>query len=236
VNASHRLVSPLYPDGTFELVTIPDPASPVSYGDVPRLRGVVPERFWGMGTHYDPEFETKTYGDNCGRAPRAAALKACRPGDYLFFIARLVAESGPVFALVGFLRVEAVLARACGPAPERFAANAHELRARAQSCWDGFWVFAGGPESRLFQRAVIVGRGQAELLLRDRAGGPWSWRPDRSDLQTIGSYTRSCRCIIDPVREPARAQAFWRWLEGSGQVAAQVPLRQQEQPLAYSAG
>jgi putative DNA base modification enzyme with NMAD domain len=220
VNAAHRLHSPLRPDGTFTLVTIPearDLPGLVRYGDVPAMRGAVPEQYWERTTHYDPEFETLTYGDNCGWAPRAAALKACTPGDWLFFIARLVAGAGPCFAVVGCLHVEAVL-RDVGGRPDeaalaRFGANAHIRRGLAdEACWDGFWVFAGGPGSGLFERALVIGRAEADLLLRDRGGQPWDWRGGRSELQTIGSYTRSCRCIIDPELDAERAQAWWALL------------------------
>ena len=233
VNAAHRLASPLHEDGSFTLVTIPEAAQGLrTYGDIPQLRAVVPERYWQTTTHYDPEFETLTYGDNCGWAPRAAALKKCGVGDWLFFIARLAHTAGPVFAVVGCLCVEAVLRDVrAQPKPEalrRFAANAHVRRGLADpTCWDGFWVFAGGPGSRLLARAAIVGREAAELLFRNRSGGSWEWRPNRSDLQTIGSYTRSCRCVIDPALEPDRAAGWWRWLEAS-QVVGQVPLGDQE--------
>src|SRR5487761_415392 len=99
VNAAHRLRSLLRQDGSFTLVTIPeqrDLPGCVRYGDVPALRAAVPGQYWPRTTHYDPEFDTLTYGDNCGWAPRAAALKSCRPGDWLFFIARLVGPGGPV--------------------------------------------------------------------------------------------------------------------------------------------
>ena len=61
----------------------------------------VPERFWNRRSHYDPEFDTCTYGDNCASAPRAAALKACRPGDWLFFIARLVGAGRGAVRMAG---------------------------------------------------------------------------------------------------------------------------------------
>jgi hypothetical protein len=220
VNAAHRLQSPLHEDGSFTLVTIPedrDLPGLVRYGDVPALRAVVPEKYWGRATHYDPEFETLTYGDNCGWAPRAAALKACRAGDWIFFIARLVGAIGPAFAVVGCLQIEAILRdvrqHPGQPALTRFAANAHVRRALAQpSYWDGFWVFAGGPASQAFDRALLVGREEADLLLRNRAGSGWEWRANRTELQTIGSYTRSCRCVIDPELDAARAGEWWAML------------------------
>jgi hypothetical protein len=220
VNAAHRLRSPMHDDGSFTLVTIPeerDLPGLVRYGDLPALRMCVPQKDWARTTHYDPEFETHTYGDNCGWAPRAAALKSCREGDWIFFIARLIGAAGPLFAVVGGLAVEAVL-RDVRRQPSatklaRFGANAHVRRGLADpSYWDGFWVFAGGPGSGLFPRALVIGRAEAELLFRDRTGGPWEWRPGRTDLQTIGSYTRSCRCVIDPSVDRERAATWWALL------------------------
>jgi Nucleotide modification associated domain 3 len=226
VNAQHRFVSPLHDDGSFTLVTIPetiDGPGLVHYGDVSRLRKVVPERYWNRATHYDPEFETLTYGDNCGTAPRAAALKSCREGDWIFFIARLVGAAGPVFGLVGGLQIEAIL-RDVRRAPSRqtmrrFGANAHIRRGCADPrYWDGFWVFGGGPGSCVFERVLVIGREEADLLFTDRSGGSWLWRDGRTDLQTIGSYTRSCRCVIDPEANPARAQEWWALLDQHDQV------------------
>ncbi|GEM_PF-358181 len=226
VNASHRLVSPLRHDGSFSLVTIPEEprlAGPslVRYGDVPHLRSAVPPRFWDQPTHYDPEFETRTYGDNCASAPRAAALKRCRPGDWIVFITRLVRDSIPCFALVGGLHVEAILrdvrARPAAAALRRFGRNAHVRRGLADPAfWNGFWVFAGSSASGLFPRAAIVGRDEADLLFRDREGKGWLWREGRTELQTIGSYTRSCRCVVDSAADPERAEALWRLIARSG--------------------
>ncbi len=231
-NASHRLTSPLRPDGSFTLVSIPEDCDLqgerlVRYGQVPHLREAVPERFWTRATHYDPEFETLTYGDNCGRAARAVALKSCLPGDWIVFIARLVGATGPIFALVGMLEIEGILKDVRShPGPEdigRYGSNAHIRRATADPrLWDGFWVFAGTPRSGLFETAVQIARPEAEVLLRDRLGGLWEWRQDRSELQTIGSYTRSCRCIIDPAREPDRHKRFWE-LVSRGYVRKPLP-------------
>ena len=96
-NASHRFCSPLFPDGTFEFIPIPEDGPPqgqsiVSYCDLASfnrpgqsLMKYVPQRLWYRAAHNDPEFETFTFGDNCERSPRAAALKRIDVGDLLFF-------------------------------------------------------------------------------------------------------------------------------------------------------
>jgi hypothetical protein len=166
-NASHPYASPLFPDGTFELLPIIETPAAAGRHSVRfaglrswnypgrDLRQMFPERVRDLAAHFDPEFETGTYGDNCGRSPRAAALKAVKPGDLLFFIARLVrrAPSGysPAvrfprartprdtgwpdqagkagFYLIGFLEISDVLrdvrGRPSGAELARFGSNAH---------------------------------------------------------------------------------------------------------------
>ena len=220
-NSSHRFLSPLFDDGTFEFITIPEepfaegPHS-VRYRDLrshydpnESLAKWVPDRLLDAATHFDPEFGTNTYGDNCERAPRAFGLKEARAGDLMFFLVRLArwsagrftGETG--FSLIGFIEVESVFRAPSDPAgaasPERYAANAHVRRAMNNArFWDAFWVFAGTDRSTRFDRAVPVNRAFADLVLRTATGGPYVWPKNRSELQVIGSYTRACRRIIDP--------------------------------------
>lgn len=241
-NASHPFRSPIFADGTFEMLPIPEERnlpgdSPVRFGDLrsfynPQvdLRPYIPRRLWGYPCHLDPEFDNFTYGDNCDTAPRAAALKSVLPGDFIFFIARLVGfengvsarpisvspGAGAGFYLVGYLEVESVLAAVTGPPVAADMAwagnNAHIRRAlTAPEWWNGFWVFGGSANSQRFRKAVPVDRDLASRAFRTAAGQPWRWDHRRSELQVIGSYTRSCRCVIDP-KEPGdqeRAAHFW---------------------------
>ncbi len=129
-NASHRFAGPVFPNGRFEFLPIPEsPDLPgplaVRYGDLrsfydpdQSLAAYFPERVRALATHNDPEFETFTYGDNCEANARAAGLKSAGPGDYLVFLVRLAEWSGgspkgPTgrhgFYLVGVLRVEGVM-------------------------------------------------------------------------------------------------------------------------------
>ncbi|MBI4329199.1 MAG: hypothetical protein HY685_04975 [Chloroflexi bacterium] len=235
VNASHRVKSPLFPDGTFELLPIPEerrwwaPTLP-AYPKLERfntpgesLALYVPERYRNVRVHHDPEFETFTYGDNPNTSPRAAGLKAAGPGDCLFFLARLVPwldgrfHDEPGFYLVGYLEIEEVLKDVIrfpsGREFQVFGANAHVRRAAYHpKALDGFWVWKGSPSSRRLRYAVPLTRELCDATLRDANGEPWRWDAGRSDLQVIGSYTRAARLVIDPSTPDGREQAerWWR--------------------------
>ena len=184
VNASHPVSSRLRADRTFELLPIPEtvPWRP------PMLRG------WrGRAVHIDPDFTSTpaTYGDNCRRAGRAFSLRRAQQGDLIVFIARLVNDN-PGFYLVGSLEVEDVLPDvAADPGDGWWNGNAHVRRARATASWDRFWVFKGGPNSKLFDRAAPFTRKELTALF----GDDLRWPAQRTELQTIGSYTRAVRRI-----------------------------------------
>lgn len=238
VNASHRFASPLFDDGSFEFITIPETPADIQGENIVRYRDLrsvhdpkrdltknIPARFWDMPTHNDPEFVTLTYGDNCGWSSRAAALKNILPGDFLFFIVRLdrwrngspTGEFG--FYLIGYLEVEKIFAnvteRPDGAAMNRIGRNAHVRRGLTeQKYWDGFWVFTGSKNSQCFEKAVPVTRELCEQVFTAADDTPWRWRGGRTDLQVIGSYTRSCRCVIDQAipGQEERANRFWEWV------------------------
>ena len=235
-NASHRFAGPVFDDGAFEFLPIPEdrqlPAGVgVRYSDLQShnesgrdLQPYVPPRLWDGTTHNDPEFETFTYGDNCGTSPRAASLKRVEPGDLLLFLARLErwtdgkATGAFGFYLVAYLEIEQVFRDVRSPPDDatlaRIRNNAHVRRGFSDPVlWDGFWVFTGSARSRRFPRAVPVTRELAEMAFTTATGSPWRWSPTRTDLQVIGSYTRSCRCIIDPAipGHQRRARALWEW-------------------------
>ncbi|MCI0438564.1 MAG: hypothetical protein L0177_05475 [Chloroflexi bacterium] len=235
-NASHRFCSPVFEDGAFEFLPIPetpdlsDPHA-VRYKDLKAfsdgrdLKRHIPARLWEVSTHNDPEFETFTYGDNCEVSPRAASLKRAQPGDFLFFIARLerwldgkpTREYG--FYLIGFLEIAEIFPRIDSRPPDavitRIGNNAHVRRGLYDAAlWDSFWVFRGSERSRRFLRAVPVTRELASRVFTCADGSPWQWDSGRTDLQVIGSYTRSCRCVIDPHKpgHSERARALWEWI------------------------
>ncbi len=227
VNASHMgkgLKSPRFPDGRFEFVTIPERKEFQSGEGLVRyselkcwneasqpLTRYLPPTQWDKITHFDPEFDGWTYGDECGRAVRAMGLKQMRVGDLLVFLARLTdyqngqftAQAG--FYLIGYLEIAEILSEVRSEPEaaifERLGHNAHLRRAINLPGWyDGFYIFRGSDRSHRFDIAQPFGRTEAELYLRDKAGNDWIWKEGRSDLQIIGSYTRTCRCILNPER------------------------------------
>ena len=184
VNASHPVSSPLHSDGTFDLLPIPERLT----WRPPLVRG------WrGRAVHLDPDFTTTpaTYGDNCRRAGRAFSLRRAQEGDLIVFLARLV-NHRPGFYLVGSLEIEDVLADVAeDPGDGWWDGNAHVRRARATGSWDCFWVFKASPNSRLFDRAASFAREELTTVL----GNGLRWPAHRTELQTIGSYTRAVRRI-----------------------------------------
>jgi Nucleotide modification associated domain 3 len=184
VNASHPVSSPLHADGTFELLPIPEtvPWRP------PMVRG------WrNHAVHRDPDFTSTpaTYGDNCRRAGRAFSLRRAQQGDLIVFIARLV-NHHPGFYLVGSLEIEDVLPDvAVDPGQGWWDGNAHVRRGRATGSWDCFWVFKGSPRSKMFTRAESFTRKELTTVFGDQL----RWPAHRTELQTIGSYTRAVRRV-----------------------------------------
>ncbi len=236
-NASHRFAGPIFPDRTFEFLPIPedrDLAGPhaVRYRDLrsfydPQqdLVEYIPKRLWGWPTHNDPEFESFTYGDNCSVNARAASLRRVERGDFIFFISGLEErrdgeQTGVYgFYLVGYLEVEEILPEVTSRLDQatfaRYRSNAHVRRGLSDpGLWDRFWVFAGSSGSERFRRAVPVTRELANRVFTAADGQPWRWSETRTELQVIGSYTRSCRCVVDPVESGGRARAdlLWKWV------------------------
>jgi len=187
-NAAHRVSSPLFADGSFVLYPIPEQQL-----WAPPMRQL-PEIWGERAVHLDPDLDgdPPTYGDNCRTAGRAFSLRRAEPGDVIVFVARLHPRTGepPAFFLVGTLAVAEVKPDLTeDPGPGWWDGNAHVRRARAGGVWNSFWVFRGDGRSRLFDRAIPFGRTEADHVF----GRAWRWREERSDLQTIGSYTRAVR-------------------------------------------
>jgi hypothetical protein len=224
---------PLFADGSFEFVCIPDNhrISAVTYGtmlgrDGKPLAAYFPEgRREAMAArhvHHDPEFETFTYGDP---TPPKRSLRRLRPGDILAFycgLQRWAPETGwdrrvrPGLYLAGYFEVaRAGMAGDFDPAVLRteLGGNFHvrypSVFARQR---DHLVLVKGGPGSRLFRRAHRISSDG-----KDRAGKPLkvlspAMRKVFGDFGGHVSIQRSPPRWVEP-RFVNRAIAYLRGLE-----------------------
>ncbi|MBI2987390.1 MAG: hypothetical protein HYY45_11540 [Deltaproteobacteria bacterium] len=163
-------LGPIFADGTFEYVPIPESPQYVSprsvyFKDLPACHGgtlaqYVPRRYREAAAHYDPEFDTFTYGDP-GRNKRAQLLRLSA-GDLLVFYAGLrPVGSRPASRLyiIGYFTVasvESIVTENAWPptGTAHLMANAH-LRRRQPD--QGLVVVCGRPRtSRLLSLAVPI--------------------------------------------------------------------------------
>ena len=163
-------LGPIFPDGTFEYVPIPESpefvgARSVRFQDLPARYGgtlaqYVPRRYRESAAHYDPEFETYTYGDPTKN--KRAQLLRLESGDFLLFYAGLCPPGSRdksrlyligYFAVTGVYRVEHT--EAWPPlASQHLLKNAHLRRSVPD---EGLVIVSGDPNSsRLLNRAVAI--------------------------------------------------------------------------------
>jgi hypothetical protein len=179
---------PLFKDGSFEFVCIPDRqgVSDHTYGNMLGRDGRPVADYFptgcraamaGQRVHVDPEFDTFTYGDP---TPPKRSLRRLRPGDFLIFYAGLQAwdPAGgwdrcrrPALYLVAYFEVAA--AGTAGDFNDRelhalFSNNFHvrypDLFRRQK---DRLVLVKGGPGSRRLRKAL-----QISVDGQDRAGRP----------------------------------------------------------------
>ena len=171
---SGGIQSPLFEDGTFEMLCIPDGTT----GDHDRTYGARTDRrgrpltvyfgknFANKGIHIDPEFETMTYGDP---TQNKRGLRKLCPGDYLVFTCGLQrwSDAGgwdksdqPHIYIAGYFVVEKV-----GFATEfedevlraEFSQNDHVFDSQKfQRQKEKLLLVKGGPGSRTLKRAVRI--------------------------------------------------------------------------------
>ncbi|WP_224448533.1 hypothetical protein [Haloprofundus salilacus] len=222
---------PVYPDGRFEYVPIPERKETServpTYGDL-SFGFDLPASVLDTPVHLDPAFSgvhgatRHTYGDEHG--VKAGPLSELESGDSLFFYAtlslhgekrrsnRVVRDDWGTY-LIGEFRVRRTVTgeqyRELSSAErERFAGNAHVKR----DPFDAKVLVEGGNESRLFERVVPLSAREAGAtanrvvteLSNDSGKGPW-WR---RRFWFDESATAELRAIVDGDGRDA-ADASW---------------------------
>lgn len=198
--------SPLFDDGTFEFVPIPDSKGldERTYGNsLGRKSRLFTEYFPTarqkrmalQAMHVDPEFESFTYGDP---TPPKRNLAQLQPGDLLVFYAGMRGwghECAPALYLVGFFRV-----KLAGFAPSfsrkqllrEFRLNYHVRHATVfEMQREKLVLIKGEQTSRLFHRAHLIGE-----TVRREDGSYWQMITPRMSkvfgrFGGIGSLQRS---------------------------------------------
>ena len=173
---------PLFADGTFEYVPIPDghAVDERTYGNTVgrhgrRLIDYFPpsmrSRMADQAMHVDPEFDTFTYGDPT--TPKAG-LRHLRPGDLLVFYCGLRGwqfAADPALYLMGFFEVEKAGVASGFTKTELdrlFSCNFHVRHRRVfQQQKESLVLVKGTDKSRLFRNAIRLSANGV-----DRAGKP----------------------------------------------------------------
>jgi hypothetical protein len=176
---------PLFADGTFEYIPIPDGfkgkgIDSRTYGSTfdrkgRRLVEYFPEsrreKVCGQSLHFDPEFETYTYGDPT--SPKAG-LRELEEGSILVFYAGLEGwdfHCSPALYIIGFFEVARagkVSSFATKEVDEMFRNNFHVMHREVfEDQKERLVLVKGSPNSRLLTKAVRI-----SSLGKDKNGHP----------------------------------------------------------------
>jgi hypothetical protein len=205
------MVSPLYEDGNFDLITIPEhddrlgrmclKYSDLQWHDPVAIRAILGQRRWNTTTHNDPDLWNGVYGDLPYSSPRAAALRKATPGDGMLFFARLRPYDGRRFdGAAGFYFVSSWWIDKVIDVRENtrlrldrgIADNPH-IRKRAAGNRQRFSLYVASPPPNRLTPPVRIDRLFLARTLPESTG--WTWNSGRSLLQTIGSYLRTVRAV-----------------------------------------
>ncbi len=173
---------PLFQDGSFEYIPIPDGflkdertysntlgkhgKNLISYFPESRI-----EKMADQSIHFDPEFSTFTYGDP---TPPKAGLRNLQPGDLLVFYCGLCGwdcQIQPALFLIGYFEI-----LTAGLAKDFSSTDLHSLfrqnfHVRHKEIFekqkDKLVLVKGSPQSRLFDKAVCI-----SSVGYDRSGRP----------------------------------------------------------------
>lgn len=192
-------LSPIFDDGSFEYIPIPERCATSENRIYKHLKGryhysirnFVPERLHYSVPHLDPEFETFTYGDPTQN--KRGQLARLNQGDLLVFYAGLDSENRidiPRLFIIGYLTVSQVYDFARIPEYEynrilqKVDNNAHAKR-RYQE--EDLVIVEGNPEkSRLFDKALPLGDSEDKTMkdIKPLLG----WRKRCSLRRAIGHW------------------------------------------------
>lgn len=202
-------LSPIFADGSFEYVPIPEARPsrcPRSFASLAARHGgtlaaFVPTRSAGVPAHLDPDFGALTYGD--AALPKRRQLSRLETGDLLVFYAGFAPrpqQDIPRLFVLGWFEVAAAHSltaqqvRDDGNLSARFGKTAHFLRDPPDPALA--LVEGDAHKSRLLDQALPLGDGEDRML---------------RDLAAFG-YAGSLRRAVGHWFEGAAATVLANWL------------------------
>ncbi|GEM_PF-423201 len=203
-------LGPIFPDGTFQYVPIPEdrPAPPCpTYAELQASGGgslarLLPPRLAHRRPHIDPDFETATYGDAAAR--KRAQLARLQAGDLLVFYSGLMPDppdDGPRLHAIGYLavkqvhRLSAADMRRDRTLRRRFGTTAHFRRRPLDAALTLVEGWRG--RSRRLDRAMPLGDARQCLL---------------GDLAAFGYRGSLLRAVGHWLRDDTALRALEAWL------------------------
>lgn len=180
--ASDGMLGPVFEDGTFEYVPIPDGhrLDLRTYGNMHGKHGAplltyfsknLQTRYRHQPIHFDPEFKTFTYGDPT--TPKAS-LRRLQEGDFLVFYTGLRGwdiHVKPGLYIIGYFRVLCAGLATGFSRPDLkrlFSRNFHVMHSRVfREQRSKLVLVKGAPGSQLLTKAVLI-----STYGKDRRGTP----------------------------------------------------------------
>ena len=199
------MLSPLFHDGTFEFLPIPDTVFQVDdrkYGEAKakshdgNLSDYFPKNWSrekrklmsGMPMHVDPEFSTFTYGDP---TPNKRGLQSLAQGDLLVFYAGLAAwdfECPDALYIVAYFEIDRVVRAKDHSRAELMKEFGGNFHVRNQQVFDEqqnrLLLYKGGKNSKLLSKAHRIGQ-----YGTDRRGTRLHTLSDEMRDNVFGSFT-----------------------------------------------
>ncbi|MBD3228399.1 MAG: hypothetical protein GF329_09440 [Candidatus Lokiarchaeota archaeon] len=234
--SKYGLINPILENGKFELIPIKE-RSNISGKNILKYKEIMcynsdesitkyfPERnrneLSKYYVHYDPEFETYTYGDILKKGnSRSSNLKGAENGDFLFFIANLYKYrentylyNSNRFYFVGYFKIERIIQKESGVEnySNQIKNNAHYRRYLDGFTEIGDFIIIKGDkdESKRFLYPFKITKDFCDTCLRDKNNYTFKWDKYHSETQCIGSYTRTIRAFLDKEKDETRWEKFW---------------------------
>lgn len=243
VNSSHGAIrSPIFQDGTFELMPKPEerslwaptlPAYPkmASFNnDEEPLSNYVSSRYRNVRVMDDPEFQSFTYGAYIKDSQYQRKLLMCKPGDYIVFLSLLTHYDEKFtpyqrgYYIVGFMYVEKTLFFP-DKFPDReefadFGKNAYIRRAVYHpKTLDGVCLWKGDPSMSIRLKHAVLFKIES-ILKRKTQPDKRATKSPRDDVSKIGGYLRYVQVPFD---QSGDSEMFENKIEWWNEIKSENP-------------